>query len=367
MKVNIRILTIIIFFISVNIYSKNIVKPKENLQKKENKTTKLINNPRHNKIKKNDTTVLNLKTKLLIPVSKDKYDVTKIIMVKEKSKTDWLSYLLPIFTLVLGIFIQYQLEKKSNKKKIIKSGERWIAELQSLEEPIKKQIEVLNTFLEENKTNEFNTPKLTTFSYLNGDIFKSLDKNDLIKFIEIKNNKKKFKDVVKISNRTNGYVNILVHLHETLLKKINEYLSKSSNHTNSLSLGLQSFQNAFRDYGVNLRKELGYDPYKSNRYRPIADLYKKEIISHLQDGRFNPFVLEKDFFIPLVDILADLRLDPKTKELTYAVNSSLNAIKAIKFEKEYIAENINTIIEGYKNQLNDLEEVINNIKNTDKS
>ena len=46
--------------------------------------------------KLNDTIILDFyKNELLIPLERD--NLTKVVMVKEKSKVDWLKYLLPIF------------------------------------------------------------------------------------------------------------------------------------------------------------------------------------------------------------------------------------------------------------------------------
>lgn len=355
----IRILIIITVFTTVNLYCQDSIGQKTDSLKGEISIQSADSSENRNS-QKSDTTTLDFKNELTIPISKD--NLTKVVMVKEKTKVDWLKYLLPIFTLFLGIWVKEIIEKRSDKKKIIKSGERWITELQSLEEPIKEQIESLKSFLEEHEKEEFKIPRLQIYSSLSGEVFKSLDKNDLIKFIELNNKKKNFKEIVKISNRTNGYVSILVHLHETLQEKFKNYLSGTSTHTTSLSLSLQSFNSAFRDYGVELERELGSDPYNDPRYRPIADLYSAQIMPYLQGGEFNPFILERNFFIPLVRILADLRLDPRTKELASSMTAGLNAIKGIQLEKGYMSENVNTVLKHYEEQLEELEKVINDIK-----
>ncbi len=355
-----RILTIYLFLFSVILYSQDSTKIKKECLTKEKSPVKLDSILKVES-KVNDTTKLDFgKNELIIPLNKG--NLTKIVIVKEKSKIDWLKYLLPIFTLLLGIGIKEILEKRSDKKRIIKAGERWIAELRSIEEPIEKQIQSLKDFLEEHEKDEFKIPRLQIYSSLNGEIFQSMDKYELIKFIELNNSNKEFKEIVKISNRTNGYISILVHLHETLQEKFKKYLASTSTHTTSLSLSLQSFNSAFRNYGIELERELKSDPYIDSRYKPIADLYSTQIIPYLQRGDFNPFVLERDFFIPLVEILAQLRLDVRTKELTSAVTSGLNAIKGIKLEKQYISENIKTILDHYEEQRNDLEKVVKEIE-----
>ena len=357
-----RILTTYLIFFTVLAFSQDSTGIKlDSLLKEKNPvlSDSILKEP----LKTNDTIILNFdKDELVLPLKQD--NLTKVIMVKEKSKVDWLKYLLPILSLFLGIGIKELLEKRSNKKKTKKAGERWVAELRSLEEPIKKQIRSLKEFLEEHEKEDFKTPRLQIYSSLNGEVFKSMDKNELIKFIELNNSKNEFKEIVKISNRTNGYVSILVHLHETLREKFEKFLTGISTHTTSLSLSLQSFNSAFREYGVELERELNAEPYNDPRYKPIADLYSAQIIPYLQGGNFNPFVLEKEFFIPLVGILAGLRLDGRTKELASAMTAGLNAIKGIQLEKQYMSENIKTLLKHYKEQMTDLENIIKGIEVT---
>jgi hypothetical protein len=310
--------------------------------------------------KLNDTIILDFdKRELLIPLERDK--LTKVVMVKEKSKIDWLKYLLPIFTLILGIILKELFEKRSNKKQIKKSGGRWIAELYSLEEPLKRQIQSLKEYLEEHKKEDFKIQNLERFSSVDGDVFNSLDKNELIKFIELNNKKVDFKEIVKISNRTNGYVTMLIHLSETLKEKFNRYRTESSKHTTSISLSLQLFTRALSDYEIQLEKELNFDPINDPRLKPFLELYDSQIKPFLQEGNFNPFLLRKDFFQPMVAILAMLRQDTRTKELSSSVTKGLTAIKGLEMEKSYLSENLKYIITGYDKQLLELENVINKI------
>lgn len=115
-----------------------------------------------------------------IPVIKN--NLTRVVLVKEKDTFEFLKYLFPILTLLLGIIIKEMIDKWSNTKKIKKSGTRWTAELRSLEEPIRNQIKSLNSFIAEHNEESFKIPKLNIYPALNGEVFKSLDKDDLIKY-----------------------------------------------------------------------------------------------------------------------------------------------------------------------------------------
>jgi len=308
-----------------------------------------------------DTTTLAFnKNELIIPVNQE--GLTKIVMIKEKSKVDWLKYLLPLFTLFLGIWVKGFLEKRSNKKKIKKSGERWIAELRSLKEPLEQQIESLEKFQSENDTDEFEIPNLGLYSAVSGEVFKSLDKSELIKYIEIKNKKLDFKKIIKISNRTNGYISILEHLHKTTNEKFDKYLAGISENTSKFTKNIQAFNISFADYGIALEKEIGGEPINDQRYRPLADLYTEHIIPHLTDGKFNPYLLDEQFFLPIVNILSHYRLEPQTKPLSNVITACLSSIKALRMEKHYITENMKALIILYQKQLDDLDEITSQLE-----
>lgn len=305
----------------------------------------------------------------------------KIILIKEESGTDYPKYLLPIFTLLLGIVINKLLDKYTNAIKIKRAGERWIVELRSLEDPIKAQIESLESFKELLSKEDLTPPTLSIYSAINGEVFKSLDKNDLIKYIEQKNGKPWYKrpffrkddtkreeyhKIVKISNKTHGHISILVHQFELIKERFERYLQGTSTYTTSLTKNLQIFNRAFAMYGVELEKEGNFDMSTDVRYKPLGDLFMAYIQPHLNDGKYNPIILEKDFFLPVVQVLSQFRLDDRIIPLASAATACLNDIAGLKMEKVYITENATTLITRYNEQLEDLNPLINEIDGTTK-
>lgn len=309
-----------------------------------------------------NTLNLSLKSNEELSIPIDVNRPTKIILTKEKSKSDFFQYLFPILTLLLGIWIKELLDRNNNKKKIKKMGQRWVAELRSVEEPLRKQTEALKDFLTEHKKEEFSIPRISLYSSLNGEVFKSLDKNELIQYIESKYKKSDYKDIVKISNRTHGYISILVNLYSTLKEEFEKYLSQTSIYVEAFNKNLQSFNVAFAEYGVEIEREIKTDPINDERYKPIADLYSTFILPHLEDGKFNPFVLQTDFFLPVISHLSKYRLEPITKPLLVASNEALNNIKGIKMEKYYMTKKINIVLERYDDLLKNLNDIVNAIE-----
>lgn len=154
-------------------------------------------------------------------------------------------------------------------------------------------------------------------------------------------------------------MSILIHLYDSLKEKFTKYLSETSKYVDALNLSLQSFGVAFADYQVELETEIEADPINDERFKPIADLYSEHILPHLTDGEFNPFKLNNEFFMPVLEVLSKNRLDIRTKPMLIAVNAALNSIKGIEMEKRYMTDITNKMIGYYEKQLKDLEGTVN--------
>jgi hypothetical protein len=279
------------------------------------------------------------------------------IYFSNNSKSSSFKDILPILTLLLGIVINKMLDRISECKKIKRNGERWGAEIRSLTTPIEKQCESLEKLIIEINKDEFKIPTMTINPALNCEIFNSFDKVDLIRYFE-KFRNVNFEGAVAISNNIHSTNTILAGLYIAMKEKYNDYLEAVSEHTTSLSRNLQELMASFGNYGVDLEIEIGQDPINDARYSNIYSLFSKFIIPKLGRGDFDIYALEKDFYIPLSDELSKLRTDRRTKEMVDNVFKCFNDIKGIKMERGYIAENIKTIIERYKELSPDIKEII---------
>jgi hypothetical protein len=285
----------------------------------------------------------------------------QVILVKEESSPDNFKYVFPILTLLLGILINKALDYFKDRKRIKKSGERWVAEIRGLELPIKSQLISLQMLKTEIVKEKFEVPEMEIYPMLNGEIFQSLDKADLIKYI-VSFNGIAYENAVLASNRVHGYVNIMASHHDALKDKFEDFLKNTSAHTTTFNRHLQSLMRAFRNYVIALEDELQQDPINDPRYQPIFQLCNQHIIPFLTSGEYDVYALERDFFIPLIQILDNFRLDQKINEMSDAVLLCLAEIKGIKMEKGYLNENVNTLINRFENDLKELPEIVREIK-----
>lgn len=328
-----------------------------------------------NRVTKPDTVeVKNLSiTPRTIPIDRTKD--TRIVLVKDVTKEDYSKYIISILSILVGFFLNKVYEWWNNRKKVRKSGKRWINEIRSLEESIESQITALELLDANLKADSNAIPNLSIYPVLNGNVFKSLDKNDLMNYIEQKNAKKwykkpfirtedekhnEFKAIVKISNKVHGYISRLETYYEQIGKRHESFSTGKSALTTALTTNLQEWLKAFAVYGTELEKQ-GIDLRTDPRYKPIADLYLAEIIPHLHDANFNPEKLKDNFFMPILGILSHFRLDPLIKDLAEAGTACLHSIKGIEMEMYYLATNIETLVTYYKELLEDLNPLIDSI------
>lgn len=323
---------------------------------------------------KKDTIKATAKTKPTVVPIDSKKDTNIILVKQEVTGTDWAKYALPILTLFLGIGINQLIDWITKRNATIRNGERWVVELRSTEVPLSQQMTDLIAFRDSLSFTEFVIPEIKAMTNLNGDVFKSLDKNEFIKYIEIKNTKplhkrifdskeekeKAYKKVVSISNYTHGHIAIMEHQHNLISEKFKSYATGTSGHVQSFNNHLQEFLREYGMYNLNYEKE-GVNIFEDERTALLYVLYTAQIAPHIEDGAYNPFKLRDEFFIPSIRHLAHYRFEEKTLLLAKSITSCLNDIAGIKMEVVYMTKNVNIILERYAELINYLPDVINDI------
>jgi hypothetical protein len=308
-----------------------------------------------------DTTFSRFKDSFSLQKNDTSTQSIKVFIKDEPTKSNWFKDVLPILTLLLGIFINRGIDFFTNRKRTRKHGERWVAELNSLKDPITKQVEYLKEFKQEHDKEKFDIPKLNVVSILDGESFNSLDKSELIKYLEVFRSNK-YEAAIRLSNRVNIFISILKNHLKNLHLKFDEYLKGTSLHTTNLSKHLQDFLQRFAFYGVQLEKELHGDPLNDPRYRPVFDLVNSEIYPYMTQGNYDIYKLETSFLIPMFQFCGQHRLDDRIFPMAESIRGCITSIKGIKMEKHYFSENLQTIIDRYTEEQTQLTEILEDLK-----
>lgn len=283
--------------------------------------------------------------------------------IKEASPSSdsWFKTILPIITLILGIGINKLLEFIFERRQINKSGKRWIAELRALEIPIFNQVAVLKDTLQNHPETEYAMYDLGIITGLNCEIFKSLDKSEILKYIERKKNLDS-KAAVQISNKIHGFTSIVASTDEALRKKYEEHKNGISKHIEGFNLSLQALLLEFTIYGKLILRETRQDPSLDQRYQPILALFNAHILPGMRTGEFDLFQLQVNFFEPLSQIFTQHVMDENVHQMAVASSKCTFYINGIRMEKRYWKKNMEDTQERYEKQLLELEIVVNTIE-----
>jgi len=307
-----------------------------------------------------DTIKANKKDTISIPKNVLQANDVRIIL-EENNNLDYFKYIFPILTLLLGIGVNKFLDYLKDQKQIKKAGERWQAELASLEMPILNQIASLKEFLVEHNKEVFGIPKLRILTPLDCEVFSSLDKTELIKYFQT-NLSKDFKASILLSSKITAFVTIVMSNYENVKAKFNDYLDGTSSHTSQLTLGLQELMKEMANLGIQIEKEVKGDPIQNPNYKALVDLFSKEIMPKIETGDYDIYILETQFFLPLAHILAEMRLDERTQKMSDIASGCMSSIKGIKMEKHYLSENLTTLTSHFEDDVKDLKEILENFQ-----
>jgi len=280
-----------------------------------------------------------------------------VIKLESSQNSDNFKYIFPIITLLLGISLNKFFEHRNKRRNTKKTGKRWLAELRILNEPLEKHIIDIDKYLEVQNKGFFAIHSPTVFTTLDCEVFNSLDKTELVEYLEYFK-KNKYEVAIKHSNKINGFISVLKNHNENYKNHFDLFKNNINSFIDSLSKNLMILQREFVNYGIELEKELQEDPIGNQRYKPISDLFESEILPYLQDGKYDIFKLENSFFMPLIRIFSNLRLDPKTQKMMEFSKNCVNDIKGIKMEQYYLTVNYNTLKERYNASKEELPNII---------
>lgn len=276
---------------------------------------------------------------------------------------EYFDIIFPITAFVLGILADRLIEYLSEKKRIKKAGERWLAELEFYDTPLQNQINELNKFLEEHRLDKFDTPEVTTIIQLRGDMFKSLDKGDLYKYLLQQFNERN--KAIEIGNKINGAILINEQLSIRLEQKFYTYQDNCTKHVDHFKSHIQKAKKTFFHLGLDVI-DVENDPLLG----PIDKLFQKYIFPHLaftgkaeeNKAPMELFEIQTKFLNPIISHLSKFAGEKKIEDFSSQISECQQAIIEIRLEKSYLETNIENFIEGFVQIKKSITENLNKIK-----
>lgn len=352
------ILALVIIFSRCGAEKIKIISPATNLIKKNNKTS----SKKPVIVKK-----ANAKdNKEILYAGKAAGDEKNIeILLKNTSSSTWFKDLLPIFTLLLGIALKELIDNFSSRKRTRKIGKRWKAELEILVKPLEKQVNEIKNSVEHHKEKHNDPPRLVSIASLDCENFESLDKTELLNYI----NRYFIKDYVKavsLAGRINLQISIIKSNSKSLKERYLASLEDAGKRHDKLNSNFQELIQSLHVYKNVLLNTEGMDGINGDKFKTIDILYGEQVFPHIQDGKFDYLKLESAFFTPLINELDRLSSDERTKEMASYTRKCLDNVAGIKMEGVYFTSNMNNHIKYFEQDIQELKKILIELDNTNK-
>ena len=275
--------------------------------------------------------------------------VGQVIYTEHKTNLNIiLDYAFPVIMLILGVLIDRIILWSTENKRIKREGSRWNSEIKSLLEPLKQQQETFKKFIKEycDVKNRFDIPHIYSQALLKCEIFDSLNKEDLYKFIQSLHKKD------NISTQEYHKVIQVISVIKSCQNNLSNVISEMKSESNKL---INQFNKYTQEYNRKLSTCLE-DNLLTLTGSKLQDLYNEKINMQMPD--VNILELEESFVRPSIGILADSNGDKLSrKELRNCLQSMLDTIRGLRNEKIYIQRNLEQLINEYNKAINNISSI----------
>lgn len=265
--------------------------------------------------------------------------VGQVIFTEHKTNLNIiLDYAFPIIMLILGVLIDRIILKSTENKRVKREGARWKSEIKSLLDPLKQQQETFKKFIKEycDVKNRFDIPYIYSQVLLKCEIFDSLNKEDLYKYVQSlhKNDDittQEYHKVIQVisvikscQNSLSGFISEMKYESNKLINQFNKYTQE---YNRKLAVCLDD----------NLLPLAG---------TKLQDLYSEKI--NKQMPYVNILELEDSFVLPSINVIAESNGDRKVRnELRSSLLSMSDTIQGLRNGKKYIQLNLEQLMDKY--------------------
>jgi hypothetical protein len=274
-----------------------------------------------------------------------------------KASSPWYKDILPVITLVLGLGLKELIDGWSNIKRTKKIGKRWKTELQTLVKPLERQAEEIQKSIDHRTANPNEPPKMVSIASLECENFESLDKSELLEYIN-RYYVKDYQEAVSLAGQINLQLSIIksnsLLLKDTFVKGLEEIGKRND----KLTANFQELLHALHVYKNKLFNKGGMEALQGDKFRTLDQLYGTQVLPHQEDGKFDCRVLNSDYFAPMIKELDRLSADEDTHQMASSTRKCLDNVVGINMESLYLLTNLGNLMRYFQQSKTDLEELL---------
>lgn len=265
----------------------------------------------------------------------------------------WFSKLLPFITLLLGVALGRWFQFYDKRRRDKKAAHDLITEIQLLDEPVAKQVKIVDDLIETLKARHLITPKYTSILSLKLDRLTVLDRTGVVDYFERVMETRKV--ALEKANELFLGCEVFTHQHSQLHVIIDEHMERSSRmfedwreKSNKL---LRMIARMMADVEA---KEIdpATDPFIAGAIGLTKDLTRTE----------NVFKILDDVHTPLTEHNAKYRTDPRAQEIAELNSQALQVLTALEREKEYTVAKLGATKHSMMRQYEKFKELLATLK-----
>ncbi len=256
------------------------------------------------------------------------------------------TYIYPIITLLIGVWIKTAISSRADKRRSKKVGKRWVAELSAQSADIENQIEAFNTFITSycDNRNRFDIPNIS-YGFINIRNFDALGKEDLYDYLGQLLKKHDLEKVDDTYRKITSIISALESINSQVKNHIQRFLDRNNALVEAYNANLVQYDKLLRQIPVGY---LGISDSTIINLRIIHYMICKNM------PQINIFDCEDSFVIPSLKIL---RSNPFPPALDDTLQNCLNITLGLRNEKAYIKSNLESANTQYRKVLDKIAEI----------
>ncbi|WP_442591929.1 hypothetical protein ACSBL2_11945 [Pedobacter sp. AW31-3R] len=274
-----------------------------------------------------------------------------------KASGPWYKDILPVITLVLGLVLKELIDSWSNIKRTKKIGKRWKTELQTLVKPLERQAEEIQKSIDHRTANPNEPPKMVSIASLECENFESLDKSELLEYIN-RYYLKDYQEAVSLAGQINLQLSIIksnsLLLKDTFVKGLEEIGKRND----KLTVNFQELLHALYVYKNKLFNKGGMAALEGDKFKTLDYLYGTQVMPNQHNGKYDYRVLNNDYFAPMIKELDRLSADEDTHQMASSTRKCLDNVVGINMESLYLITNMGNLMRYFQQSKTDLEDLL---------
>ncbi|MEO8067579.1 MAG: hypothetical protein ABI599_07805 [Flavobacteriales bacterium] len=257
------------------------------------------------------------------------FDFYRVDQILGTPETVWsfMGKLIPVGTFVLGIVVNRSLARSDKRRRDKKTVRDLVTEIELLETPVKKQLESVETFIADLRSDKNEVPKFNSPLQLKLDRLKGLDRTGVVDHLERSLGSRK--EALEKANELFLGCEVLTFQYEQLQEIIETYVENGSRIHERWREEANALIKLAVDYMVEVEqqgKAIESDPLIG----PTIELTHQSLLTH--KDIFEAF---EKMHKPLMLHLGAHRLDPRVRSLSEANAKASQSVMALQREREY--------------------------------